>query len=194
MYADNTARAGVLEPEGIIEIKFKSRDLIKAMHRLDEKMKQLKSRGDDEGMRRRENELLPIYRQVATKFADCHDTPMRMKRKGVIKEIVQWRDARKFFANRLSARLRIEQISKEILQVKKQMEKSKALEMAEEWQNQGEEIVGEQLQKLRSEFNQQTIEQIFQDIDGVQIDKVLQFIKGNQNLKERMLSMLNDEK
>jgi acetyl-CoA carboxylase/biotin carboxylase 1 len=33
MYADPTARGGVLEPEGVVEIKFRQPDLIKAMHR-----------------------------------------------------------------------------------------------------------------------------------------------------------------
>ena len=42
MYADPTARGGVLEPEGIVEIKFRAPDLIKAMHRLDPVIKALK--------------------------------------------------------------------------------------------------------------------------------------------------------
>lgn len=33
MYADPTARGGVLEPEGVVEIKFRSADLLKMMHR-----------------------------------------------------------------------------------------------------------------------------------------------------------------
>lgn len=33
MYADPKARGGVLEPEGIVEIKFRTPDLIKTMHR-----------------------------------------------------------------------------------------------------------------------------------------------------------------
>lgn len=33
MYADPTARGGVLEPEGVVEIKFRSPDLLKMMHR-----------------------------------------------------------------------------------------------------------------------------------------------------------------
>lgn len=32
-FADPAARGGVLEPEGVVEIKFKQPDLIKAMHR-----------------------------------------------------------------------------------------------------------------------------------------------------------------
>lgn len=33
MFADPGARGGVLEPEGVVEIKFRTPDLIKLMHR-----------------------------------------------------------------------------------------------------------------------------------------------------------------
>lgn len=33
MYADSDARGGILEPEGIVTIKFRAKDLVKAMHR-----------------------------------------------------------------------------------------------------------------------------------------------------------------
>ena len=33
MYADPTARGGVLEPEGVVEIKFRRPDLLRMMHR-----------------------------------------------------------------------------------------------------------------------------------------------------------------
>ncbi|XP_066148844.1 acetyl-CoA carboxylase isoform X1 [Euwallacea fornicatus] len=41
MYSDPTARGGVLEPEGIVEVKYKKRDLLKTMHRLDSLLKEL---------------------------------------------------------------------------------------------------------------------------------------------------------
>ena len=48
MYADKESRGNVLEPEGTVEIKYRARDLIKTMHRIDpicmdlkEKIKQL---------------------------------------------------------------------------------------------------------------------------------------------------------
>lgn len=34
-YADPESRGGVLEPEGIVEIKYKEKDLVKTIHRLD---------------------------------------------------------------------------------------------------------------------------------------------------------------
>lgn len=35
MFADNTSRAGVLEPEAIVEIKFRTKDIVKTIHRVD---------------------------------------------------------------------------------------------------------------------------------------------------------------
>ena len=34
-YADPESRAGVLEPEGIVEVKYKEKDIVKTIHRLD---------------------------------------------------------------------------------------------------------------------------------------------------------------
>jgi acetyl-CoA carboxylase/biotin carboxylase 1 len=42
MYSDPRARGGVLEPAGTVEIKYRQRDLIKTMHRLDPKLKELR--------------------------------------------------------------------------------------------------------------------------------------------------------
>lgn len=33
MYADTDARGGILEPEGVVEIKFRMKDLLKSMYR-----------------------------------------------------------------------------------------------------------------------------------------------------------------
>ena len=69
MYADPAARGGVLEPEGIVEIKFRTPDLIKAMHRLDAGIAKLKREaqpGLDPAIKAREAALLPVYRQVCT--------------------------------------------------------------------------------------------------------------------------------
>ena len=42
MYADPAASGGVLEPEGIVEIKYRTPDLQATMHRLDPVLQQLK--------------------------------------------------------------------------------------------------------------------------------------------------------
>lgn len=67
MYADPTARGGVLEPEGMVEIKFRTSDLIAAMHRLDPTIAALKAgreAGSEQAIKKREKELSPVYRQV----------------------------------------------------------------------------------------------------------------------------------
>lgn len=42
MFADNTSRGGVLEPEGIVEIKYRNKDIVKTMHRNDSVIHNLK--------------------------------------------------------------------------------------------------------------------------------------------------------
>ena len=42
MYADPAASGGVLEPEGIVEIKYRTPDLLATMHRLDPVLQHLK--------------------------------------------------------------------------------------------------------------------------------------------------------
>ena len=44
MYADKESRGGVLEPEGTVEIKYRFKDLVKSMHRLDSKCIELKEK------------------------------------------------------------------------------------------------------------------------------------------------------
>ena len=68
MYADGNARGGVLEPEGIVEIKFRAADLVALMHRLDPIILELKAGsqpGTETAVKKREAELMPIYRQVS---------------------------------------------------------------------------------------------------------------------------------
>ncbi|TMW67475.1 hypothetical protein Poli38472_011095 [Pythium oligandrum] len=119
MYADPAGRGGVLEPAGLIEIKYRKKQLLETMHRLDAKLQSLKQRlatlSAEEreveepkiarDIKNRENALLPVYVQIATEFADLHDTPGRMKAKNCIREAVEWRNARKFFYWRLKRQL-----------------------------------------------------------------------------------------
>ena len=46
-----------------------------------------------------------LFPQVAVEFVDLHDTPIRMKEKGVIREIIPWRDTRRHLFWRLRRRL-----------------------------------------------------------------------------------------
>jgi len=110
MFSDPEARGGILEPAGIVEIKFRLADQLKAMHRIDPQLQMLDAEleaTDDtdkdaqeaikDQIAAREELLKPVYLQAATEFADLHDKTGRMKAKGVIKEAVPWADSRKYF-------------------------------------------------------------------------------------------------
>ncbi|CAH8297840.1 unnamed protein product [Eruca vesicaria subsp. sativa] len=116
MYADETSRGNVLEPEGMIEIKFRKRAMLECMGRLDHKLISLKAKLQDskqseaydlikQQIKARKKQLLPLYIQIATKFADLHDTSMRMAAKGVIKNVVEWSGSRSFFYKKLIRRI-----------------------------------------------------------------------------------------
>lgn len=66
-------------------------------------------------MRKREQILEPMYRQVAVHFADLHDTPERMLEKNAIHDIIPWRKARRLLYWRLRRRLLEDEIKDEIL-------------------------------------------------------------------------------
>ena len=105
MYADPTARGGVLEPEGLAEVKYREKNLLKTMHRLERALP------DDAGARRaREKALLPVYKQAAVEFIDMHDKPDRMLAKGVLSGVVPWAQARAFFYWRLKRRVMEQEI------------------------------------------------------------------------------------
>lgn len=55
-------------------------------------------------VRAREQALLAVYRQMATTFAQMHDSPVRMVAKGVLRGIVPWHQARPFLTARLRRR------------------------------------------------------------------------------------------
>mmetsp|Transcript_13003 Transcript_13003/g.28230 ORF Transcript_13003/g.28230 Transcript_13003/m.28230 type:complete len:2095 (-) Transcript_13003:158-6442(-) len=110
MFSDPEARGGILEPAGIVEIKFRLADQLKAMHRIDPQLQMLDAEleaTDDtskaaqeaikEQIAAREELLKPVYLQAATEFADLHDKTGRMKAKGVIKEAVPWAKSRTYF-------------------------------------------------------------------------------------------------
>ena len=85
MYADVEARAGVLEPEGIIEIKMRRDKIVGLMDRLDSQYAQLKKDSKDpsktpeeiaatvDQLEKRETLLQPTYKQIALLYADLHE-------------------------------------------------------------------------------------------------------------------------
>lgn len=97
MYADPTARGGILEPEGLVSIKFRGKKLGEWAARTIPGYEKL----PDE----RKEQLLTVAHQVACSFVDLHDRPGRMVELGVIRGIVEWKHARRFFIYRLRVRL-----------------------------------------------------------------------------------------
>ncbi|KAF9244091.1 acetyl-CoA carboxylase [Melanogaster broomeanus] len=132
MYADVDARAGVLEPEGIVEIKMRREKVLTLMERLDSTYASLKAASKDpsntakeiaeasKALADRETFLQPTYKQIALLYADLHEyvnafipgialTPLSV-------ELVVWRPrvvpnpwpgkgARRFFYWALRARI-----------------------------------------------------------------------------------------
>ncbi|XP_053336754.1 acetyl-CoA carboxylase 2 isoform X2 [Clarias gariepinus] len=145
LYADRDSRGGVLEPEGTVEIKFRRKDLVKTMMRIDPEYSRLnqalssadlseKERGEVEAqLRTREEFLLPIYHQVAIQFVDLHDTPGRMQEKGVVTDVLDWKSARSFFYWRLQRLLLEEKVKSEIVQANRDLSNGHIKSMLRRW-------------------------------------------------------------
>ncbi|KAM5439527.1 acetyl-coenzyme-A carboxylase [Microsporum ferrugineum] len=124
MYADVEARGGILEPEGIVNIKYRRDKQLDTMARLDPEYGALRESLKDKSlgaeklssikaqMTEREERLLPVYMQIALQFADLHDRAGRMEAKGTIRRPLEWKNARRFFYWRLRRRLSEEVILK----------------------------------------------------------------------------------
>jgi acetyl-CoA carboxylase/biotin carboxylase 1 len=122
MYADQEARGGVLEPEGIIGIKYRKDKQLATMARLDPTYAALRKKLEQNGLSKeetdslkkkvveREQHLLPVYAQISLQFADLHDRAGRMKAKGVVRDVLEWRNARRYFYWRVRRRLNEEYI------------------------------------------------------------------------------------
>lgn len=128
MYAaKGSARGGVLEANGAASVKYRSKDLIKTMHRLDDNLKALDEKlrscevvneqTDLEAqIKQREHMLLPVYEQIAVQFCELHDTPGRMKAVGVIEKEVEWSSARSYFYWRLRRKLAEFDLRKQLIE------------------------------------------------------------------------------
>lgn len=127
MYADEEARGGVLEPEGIVNIKYRRDKQLETMARLDATYGELRRSLEDPSLSKdqlseiktkmaaREEQLLPVYLQIALQFADLHDRAGRMEAKNTIRQALQWKNARRFFYWRLRRRLSEELILKRMV-------------------------------------------------------------------------------
>mmetsp|Transcript_4093 Transcript_4093/g.8425 ORF Transcript_4093/g.8425 Transcript_4093/m.8425 type:complete len:1074 (-) Transcript_4093:56-3277(-) len=142
MYADPASRGGILEPAGITEIKFRTPDQIKVMHRIDSQLKLLDSElemcelEEDKAaiqtqIDAREELLKPVYLQAATEFADLHDKTGRMKAKGVIRDSVSWESSREYFFWRAKRRMLEDYFVSRILEAA-DVEENEAVRMLQE--------------------------------------------------------------
>lgn len=112
MFCDPTSRGGILEPSGVVEIKFRDNDVRELIRR---------SRPDIAGMepqlsREEENRLLPRYRDVAVRFADLHDTHIRMRATGVVRDVVPWKESRRYFFHKLQRKLKELEVANDLLE------------------------------------------------------------------------------
>ncbi len=150
MYADPTARGGVLEPEGTVDVKYRRREILKTMHRLDDQLRRLdlelsadgasgvllsdeRKRAVHDEIYSREAEILPVYRNLAVAFCDLHDTPGRLLAKGAIRKIVPWREARKFFYWRLQRRLSENRVRKMCVEADPSLSDQKITSLLRKW-------------------------------------------------------------
>lgn len=146
MYADPDSRGSVLEPEGVAEIKYRLRDVVKTMHRLDPKIIKIKAEiaanpnmplEDKNRLEaeivEREQFLQTMYHQVAVHFVELHDTPERMLAKGVIVDIVPWRDSRRLLYGRLRRLIVENRIKKQIIALDTSITNDQAKSMLSKW-------------------------------------------------------------
>jgi len=143
MYADKDARGGILEPAGIVEVKYRAPQQVEAMHRHDTKLQELdakvaKAEGAEkqkleQDIKAREKQLLPLYTSVAVQFADLHDRAGRMKAKGVIRESLEWKNSRRYFFWRVKRRVLQDHMIRQLREADKRLSHKEAEALVKKW-------------------------------------------------------------
>ncbi|KAI4875743.1 hypothetical protein NFI96_024258 [Prochilodus magdalenae] len=207
MYADKDSRGGVLEPEGTVEIKFRKKDLVKTMRRVDPVYMGLAERlGTPElspserkeletKLKEREEFLLPIYHQVAVQFADLHDTPGRMQEKGVITDVLEWRTSRQFFYWRLRRLLLEDTVKKKIQRANSELTDGQVQAMLRRWFVEAEGAVKAYLWDSNEDVVEWLEKQLTEE-EGARsvIDENIKYIRRDHILKQiRSLVQANPE-
>ncbi|XP_069817486.1 acetyl-CoA carboxylase 2 isoform X2 [Dendropsophus ebraccatus] len=207
LYADKDSRGGVLEAEGTVEIRFRRKDLIKTMRRLDPVYTQIveqlgtpelsesERKSLEKKLKAREEQLLPIYHQIAVKFADLHDTPGRMQEKGVITDIVVWKEARTFMYWRLRRLLLEEEVKREILHANSELSDIHIQSMLRRWFMETEGTVKAYLWD-NNQMVVEWLEKHLQEEDGARsaIRENIKYLKRDYALKHiRGLVLANPE-
>ncbi|XP_039363874.1 acetyl-CoA carboxylase 1 isoform X4 [Mauremys reevesii] len=207
MYADRDSRGGVLEPEGTVEIKFRRKDLVKTMRRVDPVYSRLAERlGTPElspaerkeletKLKEREEFLIPIYHQVAVQFADLHDTPGRMQEKGVITDVLEWRTSRTFFYWRLRRLLLEDLVKKKIHDANPELTDGQIQAMLRRWFVEVEGTVKAYLWDNNKDLVEWLEKQLTEE-DGIRsvVDENIKYISRDYILKQiRSLVQANPE-
>mmetsp|Transcript_55894 Transcript_55894/g.99543 ORF Transcript_55894/g.99543 Transcript_55894/m.99543 type:complete len:268 (-) Transcript_55894:97-900(-) len=162
MYADVESRGGILEPPGIVEVKFRSPQQKQMMHRLDPELKELDamlesssstevtSTTDDieNKIKAREEKLAPLYTQIACEFADLHDRTGRMEAKNVIRKGLEWKKSREFFYWRMRNRLLSQEAEKAVCAADPDMSIKEAKELVQSWISEAESASDEAMVKF----------------------------------------------
>ncbi|KAK7197558.1 acetyl-CoA carboxylase [Novymonas esmeraldas] len=112
MYCDPSSRGGILEPSGVVEIKFRDNDVRELIRRSRPELATM----EPKAARELENELLPQYRDVAVRFADLHDTYVRMKATGVVRDAVPWKESRRHFYHKLQRKLKELEVANDLVE------------------------------------------------------------------------------
>ncbi|CAE8738128.1 unnamed protein product, partial [Polarella glacialis] len=147
MYADVESRGGILEPAGIVEVKFRAPQQKEMMHRLDPVLKDLDAMLDassstevnttsedmEAQIKAREQKLAPLYTQIACEFADLHDRTGRMEAKGVIRKGLEWKRSREFFYWRVRSRLLCQELEREVCAADPEMSLKDAKQKVDKW-------------------------------------------------------------
>uniref|UniRef100_A0A8C3D0D3 Acetyl-CoA carboxylase alpha n=1 Tax=Cairina moschata TaxID=8855 RepID=A0A8C3D0D3_CAIMO len=207
MYADRESRGGILEPEGTVEIKFRRKDLVKTMRRLDPVYIHLAERlGTPElspadrkeletKLKEREEFLVPIYHQVAMQFADLHDTPGRMQEKGAITDILDWKTSRTFFYWRLRRLLLEDVVKKKIHAANPELTDGQIQAMLRRWFVEVEGTVKAYLWDSNKDLVEWLEKQLTEE-EGVRsvVDENIKYISRDYILKQiRSLVQANPE-
>ena len=171
MYADEDSRGGVLEPEGIVNIKYRKDKQLETMARLDATYGDLRRQIADKSitheqqneikikMTQREELLLPVYSQISLQFADLHDRAGRMEAKNAIRHPIEWKNARRFFYWRLRRRLNEERILKSMASssVRSPTTRANSLRTLRAWTNIGDYDKNDRAVATWCEENKQTV-------------------------------------
>ena len=212
MYADEDARGGVLEPEGIVNIRYRKEKQLETMARLDPEYAALRKQLSDKSLSAeqlkeiktkataREQLLLPVYMQVSLQFADLHDRAGRMKAKNVIRESLKWREARRFFYWRVRRRVNEEYILKRMSTASKNplSSRTRNLETLSAWTGIPSFATADRDVAMWYEENRKTVHEKVEALktEGVTFD-VASLLRGNSKggLRgvQQVLSMLPAE-